>query len=78
VDTLAEYGFAADNYAKVIVSWDWTPGAAKTAKELGVELWSFRTIMQEIVEKFRGTRHYFTDDTMRTLHLFDMATSDQN
>lgn len=28
ISTLADYGFADDNYSKVIVSWGWTEGAA--------------------------------------------------
>jgi len=70
VSALGEYGFKQGNYAKVIVSWGWMPGAQETAATHGIELWNFGDMMREIADEFRGTRHYFTDDTMRTLHLF--------
>ena len=74
VETLARFGFVDGSYTKVIVSWDWTPGAEAMATANGIVLWSLRNLMTEIASEFRGTRRYFTDDTMRTLHLFDRVT----
>jgi hypothetical protein len=74
VEPLVRYGFVDGNYTKVIVSWNWTPGAEVMAADNGIALWSLRNLMTEIASEFRGTRRYFTDDTMRTLHLFDRAT----
>jgi hypothetical protein len=68
--TLEGYGFKDDNYAKVIVSWGWTKEAEDRAKAENVVLWDFRLILKEIAEKFKDKSVYFTDDTLRTLHLF--------
>jgi hypothetical protein len=77
LQALAQYEFREGNYTKVIVFWDWTTGAADIAAAHGVELWSFPALMRGIVDASRGTRHYFTDDTMRTLHLFDLMAKDR-
>ncbi len=74
IDTLADYGFVDGNYSKVIVSWGWTQGAQAQAAAARIVLWDFRDIIQEIAEKHRGITSYFTDDTLRTLQLFDLAT----
>jgi len=76
VERLRDYGFAPGNYSKVIVTWGWTDDAAILAKEQGVELWDFRTLMQEIAETIRHQRSYFTDDTLRTLNLFVRAVGE--
>jgi len=73
VDTLKEYGFRPGSYTKVIVSWGWTDEAAVEAERLGIELWDFREIMSEIAESIKGKKIYYTDDTLRTLHLFAIA-----
>lgn len=74
VKTLRRYGFRKGKYQRVIVSWGWTDDAEREAKKKRITLWDFREIMKEIADEFRGTRHYFNDDTLRTLHLFTHAT----
>lgn len=71
--TLEGYGFRDGNYAKVIVSWGWTKGAEDRAKAENIELWDFPRLLKEIAEKFKDERFYFTDDTLRTLHLYSHA-----
>ncbi|MDR7584896.1 MAG: hypothetical protein QN158_04810 [Armatimonadota bacterium] len=39
-----------------------------------MKLWDFQDILNEIAQKSRVDRTYFTDDTMRTLQLMAMAT----
>jgi hypothetical protein len=73
VDKLAEYGFKRGSHAKVVVVWDWTPDAKVAADKAGVELWSFKQILREIAQSLRDKRSYFTDDTLRTIHLFMRA-----
>ncbi len=73
IETLERYGFRAGNYTKVIVSWGWTPEAARQAQEAGIVLWDFRDILEELLETFKNKRQYFTDDTLRTLHLLSHA-----
>lgn len=73
VRTLAEYGFRGDNYVKVIVTWGWSKGVREKASALGIELWDFRELIHEIARAFEQRRSYFTDDTLRTLHLFALA-----
>lgn len=70
VNTLERYGFHPGNYTRVIVSWGWTPDASETAKAHQVVLWDFRDLLTEIATEFKEKRTYFTDDTLRTLHLF--------
>jgi hypothetical protein len=70
VETLAKYGFKPGEYKKVIVSWGWIEDVPKAAAELGVELWDFRKIVQEIGGLSQNKQSYFTDDTMRTIQLF--------
>ncbi len=74
LETLKRYGFEEGKYTKVIVSWGWTAGAEGRASEHGVELWDFRGLMREMTETLRGKRSYITDDTLRTLHLYSLAT----
>lgn len=71
--TLEEFGFRDGNYKKVIVSWGWTKAAEDRAKAENVVLWDFRILLKEIADKFKDERLYFTDDTLRTLHLFSHA-----
>jgi len=72
---LAEYGFTEGRYVRVIVTWGWTEGAEAVAREQKVELWDFRDIMREIAAAFRTKRTYFADDTLRTLHLYAVASN---
>ena len=73
VAKLSEYGFKEGKYKRIVVAWDWTGPAEEQAKELGIELWSFQDIVHEITSETKGTRTYFTDDTLRTLQLFARA-----
>ena len=75
IETLYGYGFG-DDYRKVIVSWGWTREAAEQADAAGVILWDFRDMIRELGERFKKTRAYFTDDTLRTLQLFAKAIGD--
>jgi len=77
LDTLAGYGFKEGNYAKVIVTWEWTSGALAQATQAEITVWSIKALMNEIAEEFRSTNHYFTDDTLRTLYLYDQANRAQ-
>lgn len=73
VARLADYGFREGDYQKVIVSWGWTDDAAQEAEKLGILLWDFRDIIHAIAEHVGKGRAYYTDDTLRTLHLFYKA-----
>ena len=75
VETLKGYDFLPDNYSKVIVSWGWDKAAALEAKKAGIILWDFRSLMNEIAAQFKGSRVYFTDDTLRTLNLYVHAVT---
>ena len=66
---LANYGFMAGSYTKVIVTWGWTEDAKKEADREGITLWDFRRPLVEIDERCRN-KTYFTDDTLRTIQLF--------
>lgn len=70
---LEEYGFTDTNHRKVIVSWDWTEQAAARAKAERIILWRFGDLLNEIAEKHAKLSHYFADDTLRTLQLFEKA-----
>lgn len=74
---LAEYGFVDRNYARVIASWDWTPEAAELAAANGIELWRFPDLMLAITGKLGKTKGYFTDDTVRTLHLYALSMKER-
>lgn len=67
------YGFFSGNDKRVIVTWDATDEARKSAKCEGVELWKFPSLLHEISDAHRVHRTYFTDDTARTIQLFAMA-----
>jgi hypothetical protein len=75
--TLKKYGFNFGEYKKVIVTWGWMDGVPERAKQLGIELWDFGKIMCEIADKVHDGRTYFTDDTLRTLHLLGRARADR-
>jgi hypothetical protein len=70
---IRKYGFGPGNYQRVVVTWGATPTAAALAKEKGVELWDFRTLLHEIAAASKDQRTYFTDDTARTIQLFAKA-----
>jgi hypothetical protein len=72
-EKLQEYGFTAGNYQKVIVTWAATDEAKQKAREAGIELWYFPAMIAEIADAFQNERTYFTDDTLRTLHLYARA-----
>lgn len=70
IDTLRVYGFKRGNYSKVIVTWDATDEAKKKARDQKIELWYFPEIMAKIANKVKDRKTHFTDDTLRTLHLY--------
>ena len=70
---LADYGFKPGNYSKIIVTWGWTKEAAQIANSKNIILWDFRDLMEGIAQEFKDRRSYFTDDTLRTLHLYAHA-----
>jgi hypothetical protein len=73
IEVLNTYGFKTDKYTKVIVTWGWTKDALEQAQAEGITLWNFAHLLQEITQAIKDGRTYFTDDTLRTLHLFAMA-----
>lgn len=74
LDVLADYGFTQGDYTRVIVSWGWEEDVPALAQKHKIELWDFRDLMREIAAAFQDSKVYFTDDTMRTLHLYAHAT----
>jgi hypothetical protein len=77
IKKLAEYGFKGeDSHTKIVVTWDWTPDAKSAADAAGIRLWDFREIMRQISQSLSNKRSYFTDDTLRTIHLFARALAD--
>lgn len=70
---LRKYGFHGNNYTRVIVTWGWEEDALKQAKKAGVNLWDFRDILRDIASACRGRKTYFTDDTLRTIQLFQRS-----
>ncbi|MGB2841688.1 MAG: hypothetical protein WBC40_04315 [Halobacteriota archaeon] len=70
---LRKYGFKEDNYSKVIVTWGWEEKAKEQADREGITLWDFREILREIAKTCCDTKTYFTDDTLRTIQLFEMS-----
>jgi hypothetical protein len=71
---LEKYGFKSGNYTKVIVTWGWTAEAKEVADREGIILWDFRDILKEIAKSCRGKKTYFTDDTLRTIQLFQRSS----
>jgi hypothetical protein len=74
VEKLVEFGFKPGNYRKIVVSWGWDSDVPARAAALGVDLWDFRDILQDISHRSAAKSSYFTDDTMRTLQLMAKAT----
>jgi hypothetical protein len=54
IRTLQGYGFQDGNYTKVIVSWGWTTEAEAKAGAGNILLWDFRSILNEITDKFKA------------------------
>jgi len=73
LETLKRYGITGKNYQKIIVTWGWNKEAEKEADNLKIILWDFKNILKEIASNFQHDKTYFTDDTLRTLHLFAKA-----
>lgn len=71
---LRERGFNQGNYKRIIVTWGWTDEAKEQADADGIELWDFRSLMQEIAASCKEGKTYFTDDTLRTIQLFTRST----
>jgi hypothetical protein len=71
-DKLRQYGFV-HNYQRIIVSWGATEEARTVARDHGILIWDFRTILKEIAEVSGNDPSYFSDDTMRTLQLLMKA-----
>ncbi len=74
---LEELGFHPGQHEKVIVTWDWTDEAASIASENAITLRPFPALLRELTGSVKGKNHYFMDDTIRTVHLMGMASSDQ-
>jgi hypothetical protein len=77
LSALRSYGFKPGGYSKTIVSWGWRKPVPELAKKAGITLWDFLEIIHEIASAFDNDRTYFTDDTLRTLHLFALASGHQ-
>jgi hypothetical protein len=75
--TLRRYGFQPGKYTKVIVTWGWIQEARREAENLGIQLWDFRDLVQEIAESSKDRRTYSTDDTMQTIQLFAKALGEK-
>jgi hypothetical protein len=78
IERLRDFGFSPDNHVRVVVTWGWTPEAKREADKANIKLWDFRKIMQKIADHIRDKRSYFTDDTLRTIHLFVHALPNGN
>ena len=76
VERLEGMGFKKGEYTRVIVTWGWTSEAAKQAEVVGIELWDFRSVIREMAQTIKGSRAYFSDDTLRTLNLFIHASDE--
>jgi len=76
VERLKKMGFEPGMYGRIVVTWGWEDEAAKEAASAGIELWDFRDIIREIAGAIRGSREYFSDDTLRTLNLFIHASDE--
>ena len=69
ISSLKDYGFAGNNYEKVIVAWDWGPSVVPIAAQNGIKLLRFKEILKEMMDVFGKNRSYFSDDTVRLLQL---------
>ena len=66
---MRDYGFAGNNYEKVIVAWDWDPSVVPIATQNGIKLLRFKEILKEMMNVFGKNGSYFSDDTVRLLQL---------
>lgn len=73
VARLQDFGFLPGQYERIVVAWDWTDDAAAQAEQAGITMWRIADLMHEISERVRAGRTYFTDDILRTLHLYSMS-----
>lgn len=73
LNRLGDFGFAPDNYARIIVAWDWQNGVEAEAAAAGITLWAFPDLVREMGEKLSGRSQYYSDDTLRTLQLYEKA-----
>ena len=69
ISSLRDYGFAGNNYEKVIVAWDWDPSVVPIATQNGIKLLRFKEILKEMMDVFGKNESYFSDDTVRLLQL---------
>lgn len=67
---LACLGCAPGKLRRAIVTWEWKQGVKEAAAAAGIELWSLPGVMNEIAQKAREGRAYFTDDVLRTIDLY--------
>jgi hypothetical protein len=74
IETLKRYGFHDENYSRIIVTWGWEDEVDSKSKNMGITLWDFRDLLQELAHTFQKQKTYFTDDTLRTLQLFAKAS----
>lgn len=73
IERLREFGFLPGNYEKVIVSWGWDNNVPTAANLVGIKLWDFRDILNEIAREIGKDKTYYKDDTLRTLQLMAKA-----
>lgn len=78
LDEIKKYGFIENNYSKVIVTWGWTDEAKKRAEQENIILWDFRQVLNDIAHAYKDAKTYFTDDTLRTIQLFDKSQDSLN
>lgn len=72
-DKLKDFGFKRGKYRRIIVGWDFDPGAEKRAKRHHIELWRFGELLMRIADEHAAKSSYFMDDTVRTLQLLRRA-----
>jgi hypothetical protein len=58
----------------VIVTWDATDGARKTAAEEQIGIWYFPALLDQIAKAHKEHRTYFIDDTAGTIQLYAMVS----
>jgi len=70
-EALLKLGCDPSQVHRVIVSWDATPEAEHQAALHGIAVWKFPELMREIADQAAQGNAYFSDDTLRTLMLFE-------
>lgn len=63
------YGFDANSYRKIIVTWGAEEEAMRMAEANGIEVWLLPQLIKEIEGQFGKESGYYRDDTIRILHL---------